>query len=444
MLSTFAILAIMLESNGKVKQHSYSVGQMSNSLAGMCATIGLMTDTIEQPDPKFWTDLYVKAGQIFQPATPIKTRDFFAGRLVQIGRVADAVSQMGLHVAIYGERGVGKTSLANILSELGLTPATIRVNCDATDTFGAVWGKLAERLAPSNSGFGASETSELRRSLKAATSPDDVVRGFMAFNRPIVTIFDEFDKMPRDEARGFSDLIKSLSDHAVAATIIIVGVAETVTDLVQNHTSVERAIKQIEMPRMEDGELGEILDKAAVQLGVTFSSNARKTIVSMSQGLPHYTHLLGRDAVRAAVKQRHLCTSVQDVGEGIVNAINDAEETIRDLYAKAVSSAQTDALYRQVLLSCALTKKGPRSSFRAADVARAMTKLMKQSYEIPAIARHLKSFSEDESRGRILIRRGGERNYTYRFANPLVESYVLMRGVADKLIEPMSIGTFAG
>jgi Cdc6-like AAA superfamily ATPase len=436
----------MLESDRKVKQRSYSVDKTSKSFTSFRVSIRLMTETTpgRELNERGRQELYVKAGQIFQPATPIKTRDFFAGRLVQIGRVADAVSQAGLHVAIYGERGVGKTSLANILSELGIGPATIRVNCDAKDTFESVWSKLAERLVPSKAGFGALEANLLHRSLKTVTSPDDVVRGFMAYARPVVAIFDEFDKMPRDEARGFSDLIKSLSDHAVSATIILVGVAETVTDLVQDHASVERALKQVEMPRMEDGELGEILDKAAVQLGVTFSANARATIVSMSQGLPHYTHLLGRDAVRAAVRQGHLCTGVQDVRDGIENAINDAEETIRDLYEKAVSSAQTDALYRQVLLSCALTKKGPRSSFRAADVARSMTKLMKVSYKVPAISKHLKSFSEDEARGRILIRRGGERNYTYRFANPLVESYVLMRGVADKLIEPMSIGTFAG
>ncbi len=410
--------------------------------------MALMSENREQReinDQATRTDLYIKAGQVFQPATPIQRRDLFAGRLLQIARVSDAVSQNGLHVAIYGERGVGKTSLANILSELSLGVTAIRVNCDATDTFGSVWEKLAQRLSPTKAGFGfgVDEASELRRALGSVDSPDDVVRGLATFGLPVVCIFDEFDRMPWEQARGFSDLIKSLSDNAVPATVILVGVAETVTDLVQDHASVERALKQIEMPRMEDGELGEVLDKAASQLGVTFSGNARATIVSMSQGLPHYTHLLGREAVRAAVAQGHLTASVLDVRNGISNAINDAQETIRDLYAKAVSSAQTDALYRQVLLSCALTKKGPRSSFRAADVARAVTKLMKKDYKIPAIAKHLKSFSEDESRGRILIRKGGERNYTYRFANPLMESYVLMRGVAEQLVDPTLIGSFS-
>lgn len=411
----------------------------------LCGSMILMSDTKEPRDVSGdqRTDLYVKAGQVFQPATPIQRRDLFAGRLLQIARVSDAVSQAGLHVAIYGERGVGKTSLANILSELSLGAATIRVNCDGTDTFGSVWEKLAQRLSPAKVGFDANEASELRRSLESASSPDDVVRGLTAFGNPVVCIFDEFDRMAREEARGFSDLVKSLSDNAVPATVVLVGVAETVTDLVQDHASVERSLKQIEMPRMEDAELSEVLDKAATQLGVTFSGNARSTIVAMSQGLPHYTHLLGREAVRAAVAQGHLTIGVQDVRSGVVNAINDAQETIRDLYARAVASAQSDALYRQVLLACALTKKGPRSSFRAADVARAVTKLLKKEYKIPAIAKHLKSFAEDEVRGQILIRKGGERNYTYRFANPLMESYVLMRGVADQLVDPTSIGSFA-
>ena len=45
-------------------------------------------------------DLSIKAGKVFQPRTPISTREFFAGRWEQITTLADAVSQTGLHVVI--------------------------------------------------------------------------------------------------------------------------------------------------------------------------------------------------------------------------------------------------------------------------------------------------------------------------------------------------------
>ena len=212
--------------------------------------------------------LFVAAGQVFQPATPIRTRELFSGRIIQIARVADAVGQSGLHVAVYGERGVGKTSLANILNDIPLHTemATARVNCDGTDTFTSAWRKLALRLYLTNGNRDTAIPDLIR--------PDGVVLMLDGLERPAVCIFDEFDRMPRSEARIFSDLIKSLSDNAVSSTVVLVGVAETVTDLVEEHASIERALVQVQMPRMENAELQEILEKAAEQLEVTFSDKA--------------------------------------------------------------------------------------------------------------------------------------------------------------------------
>lgn len=52
-----------------------------------------------------------------------------------------------------------------------------------------------------------------------------------------------------------------------------------------------------------------------------------------------------------------------------------------------------------------------------------------QEYGIPAFAKHLKSFCE-ESRGLILERRGKP----YRFIRPIMEPYVVLRGLADEMI----------
>src|SRR5690349_10398978 len=63
-------------------------------------------------------ELSLAAANAFQPRTPITTKELFAGRWNQMTTLADAVSQPGLHVVIYGERGVGKTSLANVVKPL--------------------------------------------------------------------------------------------------------------------------------------------------------------------------------------------------------------------------------------------------------------------------------------------------------------------------------------
>jgi hypothetical protein len=49
-------------------------------------------------------------------------------------------------------------------------------------------------------------------------------------------------------------------------------------------------------------------------------------------------------------------------------------------------------------------------------------------YEIPAFAAHLKDFSSDGPRGGVLKRIGTTRRFRYRFRDPLMPTYVLMRG----------------
>jgi len=53
-------------------------------------------------------------GTVFKPTAPINREDLFAGRQPQTRDVVDAVNQQGQHAVLYGERGVGKTSLANM------------------------------------------------------------------------------------------------------------------------------------------------------------------------------------------------------------------------------------------------------------------------------------------------------------------------------------------
>jgi ABC-type molybdenum transport system ATPase subunit/photorepair protein PhrA len=48
---------------------------------------------------------------------PITQINLFAGRRDKLRDLTIAVSQDGQHPIIYGERGVGKTSLANIVAE---------------------------------------------------------------------------------------------------------------------------------------------------------------------------------------------------------------------------------------------------------------------------------------------------------------------------------------
>src|SRR5437762_9182780 len=96
------------------------------------------------------------ANRSFSPGTPINRATLFAGRHDQIRRGIDAVFQRGMHAIIFGERGVGKTSLANCLADFIPNPQedpaveppflTPRVNCTGASTYDAVWREVFTRI----------------------------------------------------------------------------------------------------------------------------------------------------------------------------------------------------------------------------------------------------------------------------------------------------------
>src|SRR5207249_9264125 len=82
--------------------------------------------------------------EVFSPAAPITRRDFFSGRTDQLEHLLDVVAQRGQHAVVYGERGVGKTSLVTVATS-GLVDRrtiTLRVNCDGSDDFISIWRKV--------------------------------------------------------------------------------------------------------------------------------------------------------------------------------------------------------------------------------------------------------------------------------------------------------------
>ena len=394
-----------------------------------------------------WEALSWRAGEVFTPAVPISEDELFAGRADQIEKAISAINQRGQHAVVYGERGVGKTSLANVLSSRlvsrsGQQAIAPRVNCDATDDFSSLWRKVLEEVPVTETtraaGFGKAQHEQTGTASDALRGVADVtpaaVRNLltrMGQRRVLLVIFDEFDRLTDQPARRtMADTIKALSDHAVPATIVVVGVADTVGELIAEHESIDRSLIQIPMPRMEPAELDELLDKGTNKLGMTLGTKARRRIVALSQGLPPYTHRLALHATRAAIGNERRTISDGDITRAIRGTVEDAQQSLREKYRKAVSSPQTGNLFGQVLLACAQAKTDDFGYFAAGDVRKPMSKIMKRPYEIPRFARHLNSFCQPE-RGCVLKKEGEKHRYRYRFSDPLMQPFVIMKGIVE-------------
>ena len=393
-------------------------------------------------------ELALRASRVFSPGAPIRQKDVFAGRTQQLRRVIDAVNQGGQHVLIYGERGVGKTSLANVLdyfvSTSGLPQLVApHINCDTGDDFSSVWRKIFKQVwfERESRPMGLRQytepvSSSLDEEVKGEITPDIVLDVSHTFTgeRHFMPIIDEFDRLTGKPAvAAFTDTIKMLSDHSPYTTVVLVGLADNVEELIAQHESIERALVQVRMPRMSTEELTEIIENGVHALGMTVEEPATRYIATLSQGLPHYTHLLGLHAARDAIDTDRAEVQLRNVDTAIGAAIQAAQQTLLRAYHQATMSQRGDALYAQVLLACALAETDQLGYFAAADVREPMSRIMRKRYEIPAFLRHLGDFCK-EDRGPVLERIGIPRRYRYRFRNPLVQPFVIMQGLAGGLL----------
>ena len=391
----------------------------------------------------------IRLGMVFTPSAPVNRLTLLAGRTSQRRALLDAVLQRGRHAVLFGERGVGKTSLASVLHELlesaGQSVLSLRVNCEDGDDYSLIWLKAFDNLQIIEQRRTLGFNSDIESATRAASSlfgadqsiaPRDVrlLLDRLGEERMLVVIIDEFDRVAGKVGGQFADTIKTLSDQSVPATLVLVGVADSVSALISEHESIERALAQVRMPRMSFDELQQIIDGGLAEVDMTIDDIARTRIASLSQGLPHYTHLITLYAARHANDHDSTVVRGDDVEAGIVIAVENAQETITSAHHRAVMSSRADSLFRQVALACALARTDERGYFPARAVRPPMQLIMGRPYAIPAFARHMNAFC-GEARGSILEKIGARRNYRFRFNNPLLPPFIIMSGIAQGMIK---------
>lgn len=289
----------------------------------------------------------------FTPASEVEDPSRFAGRTSELQSLAWALQSHGVQIVIYGNRGVGKSSLAHQLDLLSrgasevadrladppLEPLdflTVYFRCD--DSITSI-PRLLLRLLSDNDALaawvpfrvverqGSTETQGkfdvkvLSLSDKAGGSitekaeelESDIVSVFQnAINtiletgvaqNGILLIIDEFDRI-RDRS-GLASLLKVQA--AKDTKFALVGVATTVQELILEHESVARQLADgtVHVPPMSRAEMEEIFDRAENYLEnrFRFLRDSREWIISIARGHPFYVHLVGKHALLKAIER---------------------------------------------------------------------------------------------------------------------------------------------
>lgn len=395
--------------------------------------------------------LWGELNDAFSPGAPVQERDLFAGRIDQLRLLVDAIQQRGRHAIVFGERGVGKTSITNILSyvlEIRRRKILIvRVNAEPADTFSSIWKKVFKRL---NYEVKQDDGLVVKRAISEdyanEITSDDVQLELSTFPETTVPIIiiDEFDRITNKAlTAAMSDTIKALSDYSNNVTVIVVGVAEDVGQLINEHESISRALLPIEMPRMTQDELAQIIQSRYSKCGMQCDEDALWKMTFLSRGMPFYAQLLGMHSGRQAINEKTRKVTTSHADTALDKALSEVDRKIKEDYYAAVISQKEDTLYGPVLLACALAKGDELGRFQQSDVTEPLNRIVPgKNYKSTTFAFHMNAMCE-KNRMRVLQKVGHPPNQRYRFSEPLMQPFVIMKGLAEKRIDDLTAEVYA-
>lgn len=388
-----------------------------------------------------------KLVKAFTPHQPISIPEFLSGRLDLIYRIQDTVEAEGLHVVLYGDRGTGKTSLARVVAYIVQEPEDARglrciiISCSADDSFSSIWRKVGQEILLSQRQLGLvhQETSRIVGRLDlddSITTPNDARIMLAGLEHPTVVVLDEFDRITDKQTQSLmADTIKLFSDFNARTTLILVGVGKSLSDLLHEHQSIARNIAQVQVDPMKVEELAQIIQKGCKYVELTFEEGLDCKIAELSQGYPHYTHLLGLWTGRKAIENWRSRLTFDDLEVAIPAVLENAVGGLQEQYERAVDSTNKNALFKPVLLACALASKDSLGRFAVGALQGPLRQITGQHYTTGAYQAHLGKFCEPK-RGPVLERSGRKKSYRWRFLNPQLIPYIVLQGVNDKQIQP--------
>ena len=376
---------------------------------------------------------------VFSPSSPIKKKDLFFGRIDQIAKIQSTLFENGQHIALYGERGVGKTSMANIANEFFSNIASSKVTCNRNDKFNSLWHQALKNITYTTTndqntiGYLPNEKTttfclkDLLPNIEDLSS-SDIVNVLTRFSDKMLFIFDEYDSITDKEVKSkMADILKSLSDNCSNITIMIVGIGKDVVELIGEHQSLQRCIRQIKMPRMSEDELLQIINNGYSILGLSIDPIVSNKIIEFSVGFPNFTHLLAKYAAESAIFENSNLINLANFNKAVNKSLENSFEDLSNDFHQATMSSKGKSKFEDILFSAAKVVVDEYDCFFVRDIPLAYHNLTKKQIERHNVTYYLKQLCSDD-RKKIIEKIGSNTaNTKYRLRNPMMKAFIRLR-----------------
>lgn len=309
--------------------------EASRKSAGPSAFPRFQSTASDQLNPRLsdrFAAARVKLRGAFTPSQPITDRRMFAGRIDVLTTLIRSLEDQRVHVIMYGERGIGKTSLVHVLTQAAQEARyiVVYVSCGAGSSFDEIFRAVAADVPLLfHRGFAptaneAEKGGTLADLLPSGPLSPRLVADLFAkmTGTRLLVVLDEFDVCESPEfRRNIAELIKNLSDRAIRTQLVIAGVAADLTELVEHIPSIRRNIFALQVPKMTASEISHLVENGEEVSGVTFDRTAIEFIVFVANGSPYLASLLSHHAGLAAIDKSRTKVTAEDVSIAVDQAL---------------------------------------------------------------------------------------------------------------------------
>ena len=318
-----------------------------------------------------------RLSEVVSPSSPIRSIQYLKGRDPQLLAIDRALFAPGRHVFIYGDRGVGKSSLAATAAYQYQSAESdpIFVSGSIDDTFKTVVANIANKVlgrsrveaVKQNTNMGIEwrglkwgagieiSTIDIASQIQSVGDAVELLKQVAKQHseKPIV-VLDEFDTIVElSERNKFAALLKLLGDQSVNLKFIFTGIGRTLDELLGAHQSAYRQLETVELFRLGWEARREIVVRAAEAFGLGVDDNMNWRIATVSDGYPYYVHLITEKMLWAAFSDERVIDSLDSVHYrlGLHAAIQSISAEMKKPYEQAVS--YRDQNYENVVWSSA-------------------------------------------------------------------------------------------
>jgi len=242
-----------------------------------------------------------------------------------------------------------------------------------------------------------------------------------------VWIIEDFHKVSDETRTALADALKVFSDASVSyprLAIIVLGASDSPSQVMATPANMTGRLAAIQLPPLNDDELGQILDKGRELLNVDLLA-VRDQIIRHSVGVASVTHALAFECCRALSVLETNSTSVAVNGEALEQAkANYARTRAPEMKASFDRALRVERMqkwnnYAVILRALAqLPESGGTHSEILAQIHQSYS-----DYPSSNLTLYLRKLQSDDRAA--LVRRTSQN--TFRFDRPLQHAYAMLR-----------------